>query len=130
MVTFDEWHQRRRDADAQAAAASADVAAQLTDLGPGFWMVSVAGDTRGFITQIEVRGELRFEARLRHLNPGQGMRIGEYWELERAIAAIVAEPPRVTARDPFKELTNYASRSEMADRTERMRQRRKAGFYG
>lgn len=129
MVTFEEWKHSREVTDAKAAAAAADVSAQLTDLGPGFWMVSVAGVTRGFITQIAVRDETRFEARLRHFNPGQGTRIGEYWELERAVQAILAELPPVQGRDPFRELTNYASRDQMAERTERLRQRRRAGWY-
>lgn len=129
MTEFDEWHQSRERTDAQAAAAASDVSATVTDLGPGFWMVSVAGATRGFIVQIEVKGEVRFEARLRHVNPGQGTRIGEYWEFDRAIAAIIAEPPRYVGRDPFRELTNYASREQMLERTERKRLQRRAGRY-
>ncbi|GAA1426477.1 hypothetical protein [Agrococcus citreus] len=129
MTEFDEWHQSRERTDAQAAAAASDVSATVTDLGPGFWMVSVAGATRGFIVQIEVKGEVRFEARLRHVNPGQGTRIGEYWEFDRAIAAIIAEPPRFVGRDPFRELTNYASREQMLERTERKRLQRRAGRY-
>lgn len=131
MTDYEAWRASREAADAQAAAAAAgdDASATVTDLGPGFWMVSIAGATRGFITQVEVRGELRFEARLRHMNPGQGTRIGEYWEFERAIAAIVAEPPRFVGRDPFRELTNYASREQMLERTERRRLQRRAGRY-
>lgn len=129
MTQFDEWRQSRARTDAQIAAAASDVSATVTDLGPGFFMVSVSGATRGFIVQIEVRGEVRFEARLRHVNPGQGTRIGEYWELEKAIAAIIAEPPRHTGRDPFRELTNYASREQMLERTERKRLQRRAGRY-
>lgn len=126
---FDEWRSQRERTDAQAAAAASDVSAAVTDLGPGFWMVSVAGITRGFVIQVEVKGEVRFDARLRHLNPGQGTRIGEYWELERAVAAIVAEPSRFVGRDPFKELTNYATRDEMRERTERKRLQRGAGRF-
>lgn len=131
MTEFDEWRAARERADAQAAAAAAagDASATVTDLGPGFWMVSVRGATRGFIVQVEVKGEVRFEARLRHMNPGQGTRIGEYWELEKAISAILAEPPRFTGRDPFRELTNYATRDEMRERTERKRLQRRAGRY-
>jgi hypothetical protein len=129
MTEFDEWRRSRERTDAQAAAAASDVSATVTDLGPGFFMVSVAGATRGFIVQIEVRGEVRFEARLRHVNPGQGTRIGEYWELDKAIAAIIAEPPRFVGRDPFRELTNYASRDQMRERTERKRLQRRAGRY-
>jgi hypothetical protein len=129
MTEFEAWREARQRTDAQAAAAAADVRATVTDLGPGFWMVSVAGTTRGFIVQVAVRDEIRFEARLRHINPGQGTRIGEYWELEKAVAAIVAEPPRFTGRDPFRELTNYASRDQMRERTERKRLQRRAGRY-
>jgi hypothetical protein len=129
MTEFDEWRRSRERTDAQAAAAASDTSATVTDLGPGFFMVSVAGATRGFIVQIEVKGEVRFEARLRHVNPGQGTRIGEYWELDKAIAAILAEPPRFVGRDPFRELTNYASRDQMRERTERKRLQRRAGRY-
>lgn len=129
MTEFEEWRQAREVADAQAAAASRDVEAQLTALGPGFWMVSLAGTNRGFITEIDVRGERRFEARLRHINPGQGTRIGEYWELDRAVDAILAETPAFVGRDPFAELTRYASRADMRARTERLRlQRRNRRF--
>ncbi len=129
MTEFDEWRRSRERTDAQAAAVASDTSATVTDLGPGFFMVSVAGATRGFIVQIEVKGEVRFEARLRHVNPGQGTRIGEYWELDKAIAAILAEPPRFVGRDPFRELTNYASRDQMRERTERKRLQRRAGRY-
>lgn len=131
MTEFEAWRASREQADvsAEAAAAADDVRATVTDLGPGFWMVSVAGATRGFITQIEVKGEVRFEARLRHVNPGQGTRIGEYWEIEKAVLAILAEPSRVVGRDPFRELTNYATRDEMRERTERRRLQRRAGRY-
>lgn len=128
---FEQWRDQREHADMQAAAAASDVRATVTDLGPGFWMVSVAGATRGFVIQVEVRGEVRFDARLRHMNPGQGTRIGEYWELEKAIAAILAEPPRFVGRDPFRELTNYATREQMRERAERKRLQRRAGrFFG
>ena len=138
MTEFDEWRAKRGSSQAAIAAAAAAEAAgpaaraagaTVTDLGPGFWMVSVAGTTRGFVIQVEVKGETRFDARLRHMNPGQGTRIGEYWKLEKAIAAIVAEPSRFVGRDPFKELTNYASRDEMRERTERKRLQRRAGRF-
>lgn len=129
VTEFEQWRAKRERTDAQAAAAASDVSATVTDLGPGFWMVSVAGATRGFIVQIEVRGETRYDARLRHMNPGQGTRIGEYWELEKAVTAILAEPPRFVGRDPFRELTNYATRDEMRERTERKRLQRRAGRF-
>lgn len=129
VTEFDQWRESRQRADAQAAAAASDASATVTDLGPGFWMVSVAGTTRGYVIQVEVKGETRFDARLRHLNPSQGTRIGEYWELEKAVAAIIAEPPRFSGRDPFRELTNYATRDEMRERTERKRLQRRAGRF-
>ncbi|GEK81167.1 hypothetical protein [Agrococcus baldri] len=129
MTDFEAWRSARERADVQAAAAASDVRAVVTDLGPGFWMVSVAGATRGYVVQVVVKEEIRFEARLRHMNPGQGTRIGEYWEIEKAIAAIVAEPPRFTGRDPFRELTNYATREQMRERTERKRLQRRAGRF-
>ena len=129
MTTFDEWRAQRETADAQAAAAASDVEATLTALGPGFWMVSLAGTNRGFITQVQVADETRFEARLRHINPGQGTRIGEYWELAKAVDAILAESPRSVGRDPFAELTRYASRDEMRARTERLRLQRRSRRY-
>lgn len=129
VTEFDEWRAKREGADVQAAAAASDDRATVTDLGPGFWMVSVAGATRGFIVQIAVKGEVRYDARLRHMNPGQGTRIGEYWQLEKAVAAILAEPPRFVGRDPFRELTNYATRDEMRERTERKRLQRRAGRF-
>ncbi|WP_072313003.1 hypothetical protein [Agrococcus sp. Marseille-P2731] len=129
MTEFDRWRDDRERADVQAAALAGDIGATVTDLGPGFWMVSVSGQTRGFVIQVEVRGEVRYDARLRHLNPRQGTRIGEYWELAKAVAAIVAEPPRYVGRDPFRELTNYVSRDEMRERTERKRLQRRAGRF-
>ena len=101
----------------------------LTDLGLGMWLVSLHGANRGTITEVEVAGEVRFRARLRHFNPGQGVLIGEYWEFEKAVAAILAETPKTIGRDPFRELTNYASREAMLERAERARLRRKAGRY-
>lgn len=131
MTDFEAWRASKQHADASAAAAAAasDAHATVTDLGPGFWMVTVSGATRGFITQIVVKDEVRFEARMRHVNPGQGTRIGEYWELEKAIAAILQEPPQFIGRDPFRELTNYASREQMLERTERKRLQRRANRY-
>ena len=132
MTSFDDWQEQRRrtEADAKAAAAATGADdATLTDLGLGMWLVSVAGTNRGTITQVEVHGEQRYSARLRHFNPGQGVLIGEYWELEKAVAAILAETPKQQGRDPFRQLTNYASREDMRERAERARLRRRAGRY-
>lgn len=131
MSTYDEWKAARIEAEAKAVAAAEAAGAQatVTPLGNGLWMVSVAGVQRGTVTRIRVRGEQRYEARLRHIDPGRGTRIGEYWELAKAVAALRAEVPRFVGRDPFKELTNYVSRDQMRERTERMRQRRRAGRY-
>lgn len=129
MSSFDDWQKQRADADAQIAAAANTEDATLTDLGLGMWLVSLAGVTRGTVTQIETAGEVRYSARLRHFNPGQGVLVGEFWELDKAVAAILAETPKTQGRDPFKQLTNYASRDDMRERAERARLRRKAGRY-
>lgn len=127
MTTFEAWREQRALADARAAAAAADVAAQLTELAPGLWLVSVLGATRGDVTRISVRGEVRFQARLRHLEPGHGLRVGEFWKLEHAVAAVVAAVPPVPGRDPFAELVAYASREQMLQRTLRAERRRRRG---
>lgn len=130
MSSFDRWQEQRRLADVQASAAAHDLEATLTDLGHGMWLVSRAGVTRGTVTEVFVRDETRYQARLRHLNPGQGVMIGQYWELDRAVEAILAEAPKTPGRDPFRQLTNYASREQMREREERLRQRRRARRYG
>lgn len=131
MATYDEWKAARIAAEAKAAAAAQAAGAQatVTPLGEGLWLVSVAGVSRGTVRRVVVKGAERFEARLRHIDPGHGTRIGEYFELATAVAALRAEVPRFVGRDPFKELTNYVSREQMRERTERMRQRRRAGRY-
>ena len=83
------------------------------------WLVPVAGTNRGTITQLEVHGEQRYSARLRHFNPGRARRIRGVLELEKAVAAILAETPKLQGRDPFRQLTNYASRDDMRERAER-----------
>ncbi|WP_430593459.1 hypothetical protein [Humidisolicoccus flavus] len=98
---------------------------EFTELGDGLVMVAQDGVTRGFITRVQAKDGERFEARLRHLNPGQGPSLGEFWAIERAAEAILAEPVRTFGRDPFRDLTNYATRDEMRERTERLRQRRR-----
>ncbi|SDH26359.1 hypothetical protein [Agrococcus jejuensis] len=131
MATYDEWKAARIEAEAKAVAAAqaAGTQAIVTALGEGLWLVSVAGVSRGTVRRIVVQGTERFEARLRHIDPGHGTRIGEYFELAKAVAALRAEVPRFVGRDPFKELTNYVSRDQMRERTERMRQQRRAGRY-
>ena len=131
MATYDEWRAARIEAEAKAAAAAEAAGAQatVTPIGDGLWLVSVAGVTRGTVRRIVVQGAQRFEARLRHIDPGRGTRIGEYFELAKAVGALRAEVPRFVGRDPFKELTNYVSRDQMRQRTERMRQQRRSGRY-
>ncbi|QCR19740.1 hypothetical protein [Agrococcus sp. SGAir0287] len=131
MATYDEWRTARIEAEAKAAAAADAAGAQatVTPIGDGLWLVSVAGVSRGTVRRIVVQGRQRFEARLRHIDPGHGTRIGEYFELAKAVAALRAEVPRFVGRDPFKELTNYVSREQMRQRTERMRQQRRSGRY-
>ena len=131
MATYDEWKAARIEAEAKAVAAAqaAGTQATVTPIGDGLWLVSVAGVSRGTVRRIVVQGAERFEARLRHIDPGHGTRIGEYFELAKAVAALRAEVPPFVGRDPFKELTNYVSRDQMRERTERMRQQRRAGRY-
>lgn len=126
MTSFERWREERQAADAKATAAAHDLQATLTDLGHGMWLVTLAGQTRGTVAEVFVAGETRYQARLRHFNPGQGVMIGEYWELDKAVSAILAETPPLPSRDPFRQLTNYASREQMRERTERLAQRRRS----
>jgi hypothetical protein len=100
----------------------------VIELTTGLWMVKEqaheVGTIRGYITTIEVAGELRYCARLPHLNPTQGIRLGEYWEWDRALEAILAETPRDYAPDPYRDLKRTKP-GENAQRLERARRRRR-----
>ncbi len=100
----------------------------IIELTTGLWMVKEhtdgVGIIRGYITTVEVAGETRFSARLPHLNPTQGVRLGEYWEWQRAVDAILAEQPRDYAPDPYRDLKRTKP-GENAQRLEQARRRRR-----
>jgi hypothetical protein len=91
--------------------------------GEGAW----AGRRAGGDPRLPLGGApdgIRYLARLPHLNPTQGIRLGEFWEWERAVEAVLAEAPRPLVADPFRDL-RYTEPGENADRLERGRQRRR-----
>lgn len=102
----------------------------IIELRPGLWMVKQPGSDRepgvirGYISAVEASDGIRYLARLPHLNPTQGIRLGEFWEWERAVAAVLAEQPRPLVADPFRDL-RYTEPGENAERLERGRQRRR-----
>jgi hypothetical protein len=100
----------------------------VIELTTGLWMVkeqaNEVGTIRGYITTVDVAGEVRFCARLPHLNPTQGLRLGEYWEWDRALEAILAEQPRDYAPDPYRDLRRTKP-GENAQRLEQARRRRR-----
>ena len=106
--------------------------AELTiiELRPGLWMVKEPGSDggpgviRGYLSAVSAPDGIRYCARLPHLNPTQGPSIGEYWEWERAIDAIVAEKPRPIEIDPYRDL-HYSDPAERAKRLEERRKRRR-----
>ena len=102
----------------------------IIELRPALWMVKHPGSEgepgviRGYISAVEAPDGIRFLARLPHLNPTQGLRLGEFWEWERAVDAVLAEQPRPLVADPFRDL-RYTEPGENAERLERGRQRRR-----
>jgi hypothetical protein len=104
----------------------------IIELTTGLWMVKhqgadlgeEVGVIRGYITAVEVAGEQRYCARLPHLNPRQGVRLGEFWEWDRAVEAILAEQPREYAPDPYRDLKRTKP-GENAQRLEQARRRRR-----
>lgn len=102
----------------------------IIELRTGLWMVKTQGEgdavgvIRGYLQSIDVKGEPRFLARLPHLNPTQGLRVGEYWEWQRAVDAILAERPRRLTPNPFGD-EHYSTREEREGRLETARQRRR-----
>jgi hypothetical protein len=100
----------------------------VIELTTGLWMVkeqaNEVGTIRGYITTVDVAGEVRFCARLPHLNPTQGLRLGEYWEWDRALEAILAEQPRDYVPDPYRDLRRTKP-GENAQRLEQARRRRR-----
>ncbi len=98
----------------------------VIELREGLWMVKQLEPAviRGYISAVEAPDGTRFLARLPHLNPTQGLRIGEYWEWQRAIEAILAEQPRPLVADPFRDL-RYSDPVERAQQLEKRRSRRR-----
>lgn len=82
------------------------------------------GVIRGYISVVEVADGTRYLARLPHLNPTQGLRLGEFWEWDRAIEAVLAEQPRPLVADPFR-AERYTEPGENAERLESARRRRR-----
>ena len=83
-----------------------------------------AGVIRGYISAIDAADGTRFVARLPHLNPTQGPKLGEFWEWERAIEAILAEQPKPIVIDPYRDL-KYSDPAGRADRLEQLKRRRR-----
>ena len=110
---------------------SSDQAATvIIELREGLWMLKqeAANEApaviRGYLSQVEVAGGIRYLARLPHLNPTQGIRLGEFWEWERAVEAVQAEQPRPLVADPYRDL-RYSEPGENEQRLERVRRRRR-----
>ena len=102
----------------------------VIELRSGLWMVKQPGSDggpgviRGYLSRIEVAGGIRYLARLPHLNPTQGIRLGEYWEWQKAVDAVLAEQPRPLVADPFR-AERYTEPGENAERLENARKRRR-----
>jgi len=102
----------------------------IIELRAGLWMVKDEGSDggpgviRGYLSTIEVAGGIRYLARLPHLNPTQGLRLGEFWEWAKAVEAVLAEQPRPLVADPFR-AERYTEPGENAERLESARRRRR-----
>jgi hypothetical protein len=59
----------------------------VTALDQRFWQVKVGGEVVGYVDEIEVAGETRFRARRLKYPDGRWVVIGEWWELDPALAA-------------------------------------------
>jgi hypothetical protein len=102
----------------------------IIELRAGLWMLKQPGTEgapaviRGYLSTVEVQGSIRYLARLPHLNPTQGLRLGEFWEWERAVEAVLAEQPRPLLADPLR-AERYTELGENAERAEHARRRRR-----
>ena len=102
----------------------------IIELRAGLWMVKDEGRDggpgviRGYLSTVEVAGGIRYLARLPHLNPTQGLRLGEFWEWHKAVEAVLAEQPRPLVADPFR-AERYTEPGENAQRLESARKRRR-----
>jgi hypothetical protein len=69
----------------------------VIELRDGMWMVKQEGESgkpgviRGYLFRVEAVDGIRYLARLPHLNPAQGARLGEFWEWERAVTAVMVD---------------------------------------
>ena len=69
----------------------------IIELRPALWMVKEEGRDggpgviRGYLSAVEAADGIRYLARLPHLNPTQGLRLGEFWEWDRAVEAVLAD---------------------------------------
>ena len=70
---------------------------EVTALHQQFWQVKLDGDVVGYVDEIEVAGETRFRARRLKYPDGRWVLIGEWWDLEPALAAC-ADVPRTKTR--------------------------------
>ncbi len=102
----------------------------IIELRAGLWMVKDEGCDggpgviRGYLSVVEVAGGIRYLARLPHLNPTQGLRLGEFWEWQKAVDAVLAEQPRPLVADPYR-AERYTEPGENAERLESARNRRR-----
>jgi hypothetical protein len=107
----------------------------IIELRDGLWMLKddVGADTdmgggtgtiRGYISQIDAPDGVRYVARLPALNPTRGPKLGEFWEWDKALEAILAERPRPIVIDPYRDL-KYSDPASRAERLEQRRLRRK-----
>lgn len=67
---------------------------QVTALDQRFWQVRVGDEVAGYVDEIEVAGETRYRARRLKYPDGRWVVIGEWWELDPALAACAAMPPK------------------------------------
>lgn len=70
---------------------------EVTALDQRFWQVRMEGEVVGYVDEIDVAGETRFRARRLKYPDGRWVHIGEWWELEPALAAC-ADVPRSKTR--------------------------------
>jgi hypothetical protein len=119
-----------QDAAVQDATVQLHSEPLIIELRPALWMVKDEGRDggpgviRGYLSTVEAPDGIRYLARLPHLNPTQGIRLGEFWEWERAVEAILAEQPRPLVADPYRDL-RYTEPGENVERLEKSRQRRR-----
>ncbi|MBB5633060.1 hypothetical protein BKA04_001283 [Cryobacterium mesophilum] len=69
----------------------------VTALDQRFWQVKVDGEVAGYVDEIKVAGETRYRARRLKYPDGRWLLIGEWWELDPALAAC-ADVPRGKVR--------------------------------